>query len=254
MNKNAIFAVVVAVAIVAGVGLWFQAKQGGAVGGVVPNPPAVNFGSIFVGVTARGAAQWTNNTNKPVTVSGYGTSDTPPFGAPRTNFNQVVVQPGQDSPAYTFYFTPTTMGPATGEGKLVILPPGPASGKVALSGEGVYNLASGALSISFPAPLSGEFVNFGPVVLGQTKTVTISVNNSSDAALTVQGAWAFGNRGFLRTNPTAAFAVANKGQTAVTLSFTPKAAGMSQDVIIFVYPQAPLNSTGVYVRGEGVQG
>lgn len=255
MNKKLLLPVMLAVLVVAGLGLWFQARNGGgAAAGLTPTPPTVNFGKIFVGVMARGTASWTNNTNQPATVTGYGTDDTPPFGAPRGAFNQVIVQPGQTAPNFTFVFSPTGKGVVNGTGKLLILPPGPKAAKVNLTGEGVYNLASGALSVAPAAPLTGEFIDFGRVPVGQTKTVTVNVRNNQAQDLNVQGAWAFGNRGFARTAPAAAFAVPKNGETAVTLTFAPSAAGAASDVVIFVYPQSPLNSCGIYVKGEGVQG
>ncbi len=250
--KKMLLPIVLVVLVVAGLGLWFQNRQGApAAGGVAATPPTVNFGKIFVGVTARGAAAWTNNTANPVTISGYGTDDNPPFASPQNAFNQVVLQPGQKAPNFVYSFTPTDKGVANGEGKLLILPPGPKADKVRLTGEGVYTLASGALSV---APSAGEFVDFGRVPVGQSKTATITVRSSHTQDLAVQGAWAFGNRGFSRTNPAAGFSVPKTGEISVTLTFAPTAAGAVQDVIIFVYPQSPLNSCGIYVKGEGFQG
>ena len=104
-----------------------------------------------------------------------------------------------------------------------------------------------------PAPLiaaSLSSVDFGNVAVGQTKDLTVTVRNLGNATLTVNSVTSSLAR-FSVTNPAVPFSVASGGSQAITIRFTPNAAGAVTGTLSIVSNDASQSPLPVALAGSG---
>ena len=102
-----------------------------------------------------------------------------------------------------------------------------------------------APAISVPASL-----DFGSVTIGQSQDLTVTVRNNGNAALTVSAATVTGAT-FRVTGPQTPFSVAVGGSQAVTVRFTPSAAGAVSGTLLLASNDPARASVTVSLTGNG---
>ena len=158
---------------------------------------------------------------------------------------------GANSSSFNFTFTPSAVGPAAGSGTLLTSAGRPK--KLELKGNGVYQKKGTTCSVSGGDLVKDKPLDFGNVIVNQTKTLSFSVNNSDPAnAITVTPSWKNGGAPF--SVPAGNIAVPSKGSTSVTVSFTPPAVQSYTDILEFTDTKDGKNIAGTVVKGSGVKG
>lgn len=204
-------------------------------------PSSLAFGVVTPGQSANQTLWLRNKGNGPLTLHSFGI-DNPVFTAVSPAAPFTLATGGRQS--IVVRFTPAATGEQTGT--LTIVSDDPVNGvtKVALTGG--LNTGSPAAAISVtPTSLA-----FGSVVVGQTKDLSLSVQNKGAAALSVKSL-SIGKGMFRVVSPSTPFNVAAGSQQTVKVRFSPAAAG-SQKSNLTIASNDPSNPTvSVNLAGQG---
>lgn len=194
------------------------------------------FGSVPVGQYKDLALTIGNTGAAALNVTSISSSN----AAFRASVATLTVAPGASTPIGV-RFTPTAAGSQTGS--LTFASNDPAGGgvSVALSGTG----AVPSLAFS-PASL-----DFGSVVTGQTKDLTLAISNSGTAPLTVSSA-ASTNSAFTVQTPAPPYTIAAGGQQTMTVRFAPTAAGAQTGTLNLAGNDPAHPTTPVPLTGTGI--
>jgi len=203
--------------------------------------PSLVFGVVTPGQSADQTLWLRNKGNGPLTVHSFGIDD-PLFTvvSPAAPFT---IATGGRQPV-TVRFTPTATGARTAT--LMIVSNDPANGatKVALTGGLSTSSPVATISVS-PTSLA-----FGSVSVGQTKDLSLSVQNKGAAALSVKSL-SIGKGMFSVVSPSAPVNVPAGSQQTVRVRFSPTAAG-AQSGTLAVASNDPSNPTiSVSMVGQG---
>lgn len=167
-----------------------------------------------VGTTTTTTVHVTNNGTVPETVTGStGPSASGPFAVTGIPAANTVVQPGAGFDLSVSY-DPSAAGTQTDS---VVIDDAGAPLTIPLSGTAVADVNDVTVS---PSP-----VDFGGVIIGQSKTETVTVTNHGNVPSTITGVTAPAG-GFAVASPNPAGTVLGVGQSvSLNLTFTPTAAG-----------------------------
>jgi len=202
--------------------------------------PSLAFGIVTPGQSADQTLWVRNKGNGTLTVSSLAidnsvftlVSPTAPFTISAGGRQQVTVR-----------FTPAAAGGQTGTLTIASDDQTSPTTKVFLTG---------GLDITSPVPaiaVTPSSLAFGSVAAGQTKDLSLTVQNTGTAQLTVS-ALTIGNGLFSVVSPATPFNVAASGQQTVTVRFSPNAAG-SQSGSLTVVSNDPSNpAVSVALAGQ----
>jgi hypothetical protein len=139
---------------------------------IAPDP--VDFGSVYVGDTSPKSATLTNASGNAITVraSSLGPGTVFAIGTAAPTLPAGV--PNNGTLSFPFTFTPPSKGPQQGSWNLT-LDKRPYA--IDLKGEGVLFTTDGEFVTG--GPTAGDGLNFGDVVVGQTKELEIQLRNIS---------------------------------------------------------------------------
>jgi hypothetical protein len=198
------------------------------------NPGTVNFSNVLVGNTNAQTVSLTNSGTAAVTISLVNTTG--------TGFSVSGVTAGQQiaagaSASFTATFAPTSAGAA--------------SGSVTISS----NATDSAVSVAFSGTgtqgslaANPSSVNFGSVLVGSNKPVSVTLSNPGSAPVSVTAASITGT-GF--TLAGLAAQTLNPGQTSsFTVTFTPGSAGSASGTVS-ITSNAPGSPLRVDLSGSG---
>jgi len=238
--------------------LFLPGSAAGCATVLTPAPATVNFGSVYVGIPSAPSApvKWKSSAAATLSIEAIDTDPKPPFSlaAPFTSLN---LPTGVETPAYTFRFTPQTVGAANGTAvplSTSITFPDTAQ-PVALAGTGAAQLSGGSLAVTGGNLTAGQVLDFGAVTTpgGAPAVRTFTITNNGPTAITVNAArWSVDGLGFSATAPTGPFLVPAGQSVNVTLEFVPSAVGDFADAVTFVDAANPANHAGTAVKGKGV--
>lgn len=205
-------------------------------------PPSLAFGIVTPGQIANQTIWVRNKGNGPLTVHSLGI-DNPVFtlvspAAPLT-------LPAQGRQQVTVRFTPTATGGQTGT--LTISSNDPANATTTVSVTGGQNQVSPVPSISV-TPTSLAFGNVGA---GQTKDVSLTVQNTGAASLAVSSL-SIVTGPFRVVSPSTPFDLPAGGQRTVTIRFSPKTAGSKNGTLTIASNDPTQPSVSVSLTGQGV--
>jgi hypothetical protein len=209
---------------------------------VAVSPASLDFGGVTAGQTKDLVLTVSNTGRAALSVSAAASSNALfRVTSPAVPFS---VAAGAQQ-AVTVRFSPSAAGSQTGTLTLSTNDPARASVAIPLSGTGTSaTAASPSVSVS-PASL-----DFGNVTAGQTRDLTLTVSNTGQASLTVSAA-SSSNSLFTVASPAVPFLVAAGSQQAVTVRFTPTAAG-SQSGTLTLSTNDPARATvAVSLAGTG---
>jgi hypothetical protein len=194
------------------VNLYVQGNIAGAAPQISVSPASLNFGNVTVGQSASLTLTVKNTGNATLNVTALNVSGAAfQVTSPSGPFN---VAAGA-SAAITVSYT-AAAGTQTGVLSIASNDPANPTVTVALTGAGV-SAASASLSVS-PSGL-----NFSSVPEGLARQLSVTVNNTGSAALTVTGLTVGG--AFSIVSPATPFTVTPGGFSKVVLEFSPVAAG-----------------------------
>ena len=203
--------------------------------------PSLAFGVVTPGQSADQTLWLRNKGNGPLTVHSFGIDD-PLFTvvSPAAPFT---IATGGRQPVIV-RFTPTATGAQTATLTIVSNDPANGAAKVALTG-GLNTSSPGATISVTPTSLA-----FGSVIAGQTKDLSLTVQNKGAAALSV-ASLSLGKGMFSVVSPSTPFNVAAGGQQSVKMRFSPTVAG-SQSGTLAIASNDPSNPTvRVSLMGQG---
>ena len=197
-----------------------------------------DFKTVVVGQTGSQTLTVTNSGQEPVQLTGLSVSNkafaiTGP-SVPRT------ILPA-NTLSYKITFTPTASGNATGT--LTIASDAKvAAGAVALTGSGEKAFANLVLT-----PAS---INFGNLALKSTSTQNVTMQNTGDINMTVQGITVAG-AGFGYSSISPGFSLAPNQKVTFQVWFSPKTAGVASATVSFLSPNLTTPET-MSLSGDGV--
>jgi hypothetical protein len=221
--------------------------------------PPVDFGDVLVYTSSAQTITWQNKGAAHEVLGGRAEAS-PPFGIVGT-FTAVTVATNANV-SLQYSFAPEAVGAANGEAKLQTnrMAGRAKTEKVALKGNGVFYVTDGTVSISETAGggAPAQAIDFGKVLKGASKTLTIFVKNTppagaAGAAVATTVNWSRNNQGF--TSAPAQGAVANiapNAPTQISITFTPPDVGVYQDSVAFKDATGKI-VTGILVKGEGIK-
>jgi hypothetical protein len=196
------------------------------------------FKTVVVGQTANQSLTVTNSGQSPIQLTALGVSNqefaiTGP-SVPRT------ILPA-NSLTYTVSFSPTTSGSATGALQISSDVPG-VSESVSLTGSGEKAFAN--LVLTPPS------INFGNLAVKSTSTQNVTMQNTGDVPMTVQGITVAG-AGFGYSSVSPGLSLAPNQRVTFQVWFNPKAAGVASATVTFLSPN--LSSPGTMsLSGDGI--
>ena len=203
--------------------------------------PSLNFGIVTPGQSADQTLWVRNKGNGTLTVNSLSIDNSVfTLVSPAAPFT---ISAGGRQPV-TVRFTPAAAGGQTGTLTIASDDQTSATTKVALAG---------GLNVVSPVPAISVTPNslaFGRVSAGQTKDLSLTVQNTGTAQLIVSSL-TIGNGLFSVVSPSSPFNVAASSQQTVTVRFSPNAAG-SQSGSLTIASNDPSNPTvGVTLAGQG---
>jgi hypothetical protein len=204
-------------------------------------PSSLAFGVVTPGQSSNQTIWLRNKGNGPLTVNSFGI-DNPVFtvASPAAPFT---IATGGRQPVVV-RFTPAATGGQIGTLTIVSDDPANGANKVALTGGLNTNSPVPTISVT-PTSLA-----FGSVSVGQTKDLSLTVQNKGAAALAVKSL-SIGKGMFSVVSPSTPFNVAPGSQQTVKVRFSPKAAGV-QSGTLAVASNDPSNPTvSVSLAGQG---
>jgi hypothetical protein len=199
---------------------------------------SLNFQTVVVGQTGQQSLQLTNNEKSSVKVNAVSLSSSQfTMAGPSAPFT---VKPSQ-SVSYTVTFAPTTAGAQSAT--LNIASKAPVSPQVvSLSGTGEKAVAT--LVVSPPT------VNFGNQTVKTMKSQTVSLQNTGDVGLTIQGVTG-GGGAFSYSDLSPGTTIGAGQQITFQVSFDPTATGAASATLSFT--SSGLSSPGTLsLNGDGV--
>lgn len=211
-------------------------------------PPAVpalslssstfNFQTVVVGQTATQTLQISNTGNAPLDITALSVSDDE-FSFSGPSIPRVVLP--SNSLTYTLAFSPTTSGNASATIKITSNA-STAAETIALAGTGEKAFAD--LVITPPA------INFGNLTLKTTSTQNVTLQNTGDINMAIQGVTVVG-AGFGYSDLSPGFTLAPNQKVTFQVWFTPAVAGPSSATLSLL--SSNLSSPGVLdLTGTGV--
>ncbi len=172
------------------------------------SPTSSNFGNVLVGASSTQTATLTNTGNVDVGVSGASVTGAG-FSISGLTTPQTLV--ANQSVTFVVQFAPSAAGSVTGSVSISSAAP---TVTVALSGTG----ALGQLT------LTSSSIDFGDVVVGNTKTQVVTITNTGNGDLTVTSVSVLG-AGFSLTGLTLPLPLAPNQSSSFTVQFTPVSPG-----------------------------
>lgn len=219
-----------------------------------------NFGKVYVGTTADSPqVRWRNHGKNALEVASV--IVIPPVGtfaikSPRP-LRSFVLQSGDCSEYFTFTFTPTQKGVASGEANPQLI-----SGKgtvqaLELSGTGVCQIAEGVLIIGGGHMKAGQVLDFGSVVFrergGATSQRRFNLVNATNQQIQLDVVWSKGSQGFSVVQPVGQITVPALNRRGVTLQFSPPGVGVFTGGVTFIDRANRQNKAGTAVVGKGTR-
>ncbi|MBI5394121.1 MAG: choice-of-anchor D domain-containing protein [Verrucomicrobia bacterium] len=213
-------------------------------------PTAQDFGTVMVGSSASRTVTVTNSGGLAASVTVVSFSGSADFdlgaGAPATPFtlaaNASVILP--------LVFAPSAAGPASGQLNLASDDPKSPLLTTALSGNGsAPPVAAPNIAVN-PSALA-----FGKVAAGSTGTLSVTIQNTGNAVLTVGSLAVSGSADFALDPavPAAPFLVAAGASVSVTILYLPAAAGADTGALQIASDDADTPTAAVSLTGEGTQ-
>ncbi len=217
---------------------------------VAPDP--VDFGSVYVGDTGKASATLTNASGGAINVLGSSVGLGTVFGiwTPAPTLPAAVANNGTLS--FPFTFTPPSKGPHQGTWNLTLDKRPYAIG---LSGEGVLVWTDAQCVTGGPTP--GDGLDFGDVVVGQTKELEIQLRNINlgGAAIVFPAAPAVVPAApFTVKSPNGGFtlnAPPNKSMVKIKVVFAPTAVGHFTATLTWT-DNANAVRIKCYLQGNGI--
>jgi hypothetical protein len=201
-------------------------------------PSSVNFGSVAEGTTNTQTVQLKNDGSSSVNITGHWTSGTGYKTAPLPI--SFTLAPGQ-STAVTVYFAPTTLGTASGTWTVEV------SGT---SSRLLLPLTGTAISTTRVLTATPGSVNFGNVEVGGFTTSSITLKNTGNSSVTVQGMSTSGT-GFSATGVASGLTIAANQTAVVAAEFAPKTAGSATGSVTIKSNGTSSGSTVISMAGTG---
>lgn len=184
---------------------------------------AFDFKTVAIGQTANQTLTITNSGHSPIQVTGL-TLSNKEFAITGPSIPRTILS--ANSLSYTVSFSPTAAGNATAtlaitsNAKTVV-------DSVSLTGAGQKPFAD--LLLTPPA------VNFGNLALQKTSTQNVTMQNTGDINMTIQGITVAG-AGFGYASLSPGFSLAPKQSVTFQVWFSPKAAGAAAAKVTFLSP------------------
>lgn len=197
-----------------------------------------DFKTVVVGQTGSQTLTVTNSGQEPVQLTGLSISNKE-FAVTGPSVPRTILP--ANTLSYKITFTPTASGSA--KGTLTIASDAKvAAGAVALSGTGEKAFADLVLT-----PAS---INFGNLTLKSTKTQNVTMQNTGDINMTVQGITVAG-AGFGYSSISPGFSLAPNQKVTFQVWFSPKVAGAASATVSFLSPNLSTPET-MSLSGDGV--
>ena len=204
-------------------------------------PPSLAFGVVAPGQSADQTLWVRNKGNGPLTVQSL-SIDNPVFSVVSPAALFVIPVGGRQQVAVRF--TPPAAGPQTGTITITSDDPLSPVTRIALSG------GQNSVSATARIAMSPNSLNFGSVITGQSKDMTLTVENTGTATLTVSRL-SIASGTFRVVSPAAPFDVTAGGQQTVTVRFSPAAAGAQNGGLNAGSNDATAPSVSVPLTGQG---
>lgn len=197
-----------------------------------------NFATVVVGQTATQTLKVSNNGTAPLLISGVSVSNKE-FSISGPSIPRTIL-PG-NSLTFTLAFAPTTSGGVSATLKIATnATSAPASVTLIGSGESAF-----ANLVITPAS-----INFGNLALNSTKTQNVTLQNTGDINLAIQGITVVGS-GFGYSDLSPGFILAPNQTVIFQIWFDPKVAGQASGVVSLLSPNISSPGT-VDLSGDGV--
>lgn len=203
-----------------------------------PLPASVTFPTTSVGTTQFVTLKLTNTGSGYLTVSNLA-SDNPAFSWRHVS-SPLIIGPGS-SYSMRLSFRPATAGVQTGH-LTITLSGGPVVAPVTLTG-------SGSATAVARAQVAPDSLDFGTVVAGQAKDLSIQLTNAGAATLHVGALSATG--GAFSLPSSAAFTVAPAASRSVTVHFSPSAAQVYSGTLTLTTDDPDNRTITVNLGGTG---
>lgn len=205
-------------------------------GGLAANPASENFGSVAVGSTGTVSVTLSNTGTSAVSITAHSIAGA---GFTLTGWSAPASLNAGQTTSFTVTFAPTTAGAASGSVSVTSDAPGSPL-TIALSGTG-----SQAQISANPASVA-----FGNVVVGNSNSQPIKLQNNGNAALTFSKI-AMAGTGMTITGLSTSTTIAAGGSTTFNAVFTPTAATTVNGSITLTTNGAPSPLT-ISLSGTGV--
>jgi hypothetical protein len=208
---------------------------------IITGAASIDFGSVNAGQTKDLKVTISNIGSGALTVSSVGSSNAQ-FSVVAPSL-PVTIPPGQPIDVMV-RFSPNASGGIAGVLSIVSNDPTRGAITVAVTGTG----GAGPVASIAVAP---ESLDFGGVVLGQTKDSKLTVRNTGSAGLTVRSITS-SSAAFAVVSPAVPFTVAAGNSTDVTVRFAPSAGAVSASLTIASNDPAKSSLT-IPLSGSGIQ-
>ena len=206
-------------------------------GSLSANPASLSFGSVQVGSYSTQSETVTNTGGSNVTITQASVTGS---GFSISGLTLPITLSPNQNVTFNVKFAPTATGVASGN--LAIVSDASNSPlNIALDGDG---LAPGSLTAN---PSS---VNFGNVVIANSKTVAVSVSNTGAASVTISAAAATGNS-FSFSGPNLPITLAAGQSATFNAIFTPPSAG-NKNGSLTITSNANNSNLTIPLQGTGV--
>ncbi|HYM09581.1 MAG TPA: choice-of-anchor D domain-containing protein, partial [Bryobacterales bacterium] len=207
-------------------------------------PARLDFGVVPVGQTSDQTLWLRNKGNGPLAMQSLAIDNTV-FAAITPAAPLTIAAGGRQ--AVTVRFTPAAAGAQSGT--LTIVSNDAASGTttVMLTGGQTVSSSSGSIAVS------PNTLDFGSINANTTKDLTLSVQNTGMASLTVTG-FTMTNALFSVTSPAPPFTLATGGQQTVVVRFSPTTAGAQSGSLGIASDDPAIPSVSISLAGQGAAG
>jgi len=213
-----------------------------AVGALSLSASSFDFKTVAVGQTAQQTLTVSNTGQAPVQLTGLSVSNKQ-FAVTGPSIPRTILP--SNSLSYTITFSPTASGNASGT---LTIASDAKNGMVSLAGVGQQAFAN----LAFNPPS----INFGNLALAKTSTQNVTVQNSGDVNVTIQGITVAG-AGFGYSSISPGVSLAPNQQATFQVWFTPKTAGAASATVSFLSANLSspetlsLSGAGVGSSGSG---
>jgi len=207
-------------------------------GALVLSASSFDFKTVVVGQTVKQTLTISNSGQSAVQLTGLTVSNKA-FAITGPSVPRSILP--ANSLSYTISFTPTATGTATGT-LAIASDAKTAASSIALAGSGEKAFADLVLT-----PAS---INFGNLALKSTSTQNVTMQNTGDISMTIQGITVAG-AGFGYSSISPGFSLAPNQKVTFQVWFSPKTAGAASAIVSFLSPNLSTPQT-MALAGDGV--